>query len=128
MKKGWGTGYGVLMMSLEEGEQSVWAPSSKERTKRENFRHADGVGMEMRVRLGDMIVQSSSAICEEMRKWENVHGEHSDILQKARQVIQPSSWLFSLPLPGTYSEPSLGASNREISETVFLPSWNPWPN
>lgn len=58
----------MLMMSLEEGEQSVWAPSSKERTKRENFRHADGVGMEMRVRLGDMIVQSSSAICEEMRK------------------------------------------------------------
>lgn len=58
----------MLMKSLEEGEQSVCAPSSKERTKGENFRHADGVGMEMRVRLGDMIVQSSRAIREEMRK------------------------------------------------------------
>ena len=30
----------------------MWAPSSKERTKCVSFRHADGAGMEMRVRLG----------------------------------------------------------------------------
>lgn len=46
----------------------MWAPSSKERTECVSFSHADGAGMEMGVRLGDMIVQSSRAICEEMRK------------------------------------------------------------
>lgn len=56
------------MKSLEQGEQSMWAPSSKKRTECVNFRHADGVGVEMRVRPGDMIVQSSRAICEELRK------------------------------------------------------------
>lgn len=68
-KKGlrWQRGGGLLKSREEEG-RSTQASSSKERTECENIRHADGVGLEMGDRHGQMTAQSSRAICEEMRK------------------------------------------------------------
>lgn len=68
-KKGlrWRRGGGLLQFREEEA-RSMQTLSSKERTECENIRHADGVGMEMGVRRGEMTAQSSRAICEAMRK------------------------------------------------------------
>lgn len=63
----WQRGQGALKSKEEEG-RSIQALFSKERIECENIRHADGVGMEMGIRHGEMTTQSSRAICERMRK------------------------------------------------------------
>lgn len=85
MKKGWRYRARGAHEVLRTRRTKHVAHPPRERTECVNFRHADGVGMEMRVRLGDRTVQSSRAICEEVRMCMQ---SAVTPCKKARQVIQ----------------------------------------